>query len=230
MTSPSKVDVWISRLVPIASACLVALACFFVWRVSMLVYRVEQSVVAVSADVRQVTGTMARVASLVDRLTERIERLERKTEEAIGMDELEMALDEIKDVRESLSTAEEPFGPEVEKEIKYLLGHICWSGRQFEISGKYRSAFRSYLYLLAKYKVYRRTLKSAEDFIEKVATKSIIGHPYYVLLEDGKKMALGAFLKEALEKHRAGGEKPPPPGLPSKETDTQPAPPREDED
>ncbi len=229
MTAPGKVDVWISRLVPIVSACLLALACLLVWRVSMLVYRVEQSIVTVSADVRQVTGTMARVANLVDRLTERIERLERKTEEAIGTDELEMALDEIKDVRESLSTAEEPFGPEVEKEIRYLLGQIRWSGLKFEISGKYRSAFRSYLYLLAKYRAYRKTLRSADDFIEKVATKTITGHPYYVLLEDGKKMALGAFLKDALEKRRAAGEKPAPPGLPSKETDTQPASPRQDE-
>jgi len=222
MTSQNKLDVWISRLVPITSACLVALACFFVWRMSMLVYRLEQSVVAVSADVQRVTGTMARVADLVDRLTERIERLEKKVGDAVGMDELEMALDEIRDVRRGLYDVEEPVGPEVEREITHLLKHIESSGLRFEISGKYRSAFRSYLHLLAKYKVYRRTLRSAEDFIEKVATQSMIGHPYYVILEDGKKMALGAYLKDVLEKHRAALQKPVDPDA----RPVEPAPPR----
>ena len=228
MTSQGKVDVWISRLVPITSACLIALACFFVWRTSMLVYRLEQSVVAVSADLEQVTGTMARVAGVVDRLTERIERLEKKAGDAVGMDELDMALDEIRDVRRGLSDADEPFGPEVEKEITFLLRHIEWSGLRFEISGKYRSAFRSYLYLLAKFKVYRKTLRSADDFIDKVATRSMVGHPYYVILEDGRKMALGAFLKTALEKHRVGGEGPARPGLPANDTDAESLPPRKD--
>lgn len=205
----------------ILSACLIALACFLVWRISMAVYRLEQSIVSVGADVRQVTATGTRVSHLVDRLAERIERLEQKTEGAIGIDELESALDELKDVREGFSRAHEALGAEAEGEIRYLLEHIRRSGHQFALPGKFRSGFRAYVHLRAKFKLYRSTLTSAENFIQQVATRTVTGHPYYVKFDDGGKMALDAWLRKSLREYRAmHGESDKPDAAP-KQSDAQ---------
>jgi len=199
----AKTDVWISRAVLVLSACLIALACFLVWRISMVVYRLEQAVVSVGADVRQVTATGVRLSELVDRLADRVERLERKSEGAIGMDELESALDELKDLREGLARPREALSAEAEGEIRYLLRRIHGSGLQFALPGKFGSASRAYVHLTAKFQLYRSTLTSAEDFIRTVASQTVTGHPYYVKLEDGGKIALDAWLGEQLAEYRA---------------------------
>ena len=59
-----------------------------------------------------------------------------------------------------------------------------------------------YVQLYTKYKAYRKTLTSAEDFIDSAATRTIAGNTYYALMPDGSRKPLAEWLKEALEKDR----------------------------
>jgi hypothetical protein len=47
-------------------------------------------------------------------------------------------------------------------------------------------------------------LKSPEDFIEKVATKSIAGHSYNVVIDEKQTIALSEWLREELARYRGG--------------------------
>ena len=54
-----------------------------------------------------------------------------------------------------------------------------------------------------KHSLYRGKITSAEDFIAKIATATVMGRPYVVLLQDGAKRDLNEWLLEALREYRA---------------------------
>ncbi len=190
------VDTWLRRIVLGCIVVFVGMLCIFVWRLSMVVYRVE-------SDLQQVTSTAANISQQVNQVSERLEVLGKKTSEALRLDELENVLDEVAELR-SAEERSTPLAPKVEAEIDYLLSYIKDSGRQYEYSGKVRSARRFHLQLSGKYKMYRKTLTSAEDFIEKVATNTLAGNPYYIVDKD-QRQRLDGWLVEALRKYRASG-------------------------
>lgn len=210
MSNGTQVDRWMVRIVTLLGAALVAMSCYFVWRISMVAYRMEQAVVEISSDIRVVTGTAADLAVKIDELSNRVARLAEKSSDAIGLDELETALDGIAELRRGRDEPTSTIDPRTEGEIRYLLDTaILRSGKRFEWSGKSRSAAGAYAYFLAKYKLYEKTLTSAEDFVDKVATRTLTGRPYQVLV-DGRRQPLDQYLLEALGKRRQRGEEPQP--------------------
>jgi cell division protein FtsB len=206
MAATAQADAWLRRLPLALLSVLLALICLLLWRVASVVYRVEESVVAVSKDVQAVTAAAANISKHVDDLVERMTRLEEKTERAVGMDDLEAALDSLGNLRHEKLEGPVNLSPEGEKEIGCLLSQVRSSGLQFIESGKVRSSGYFYLHLYAKYRFYKSTIGSAEDFIAKVATESIAGHPYYVIGKDSKRVELGTWLKGALVKMREEGQ------------------------
>ncbi len=65
------------------------------------------------------------------------------------------------------------------------------------------SPLRFYAQVYAKYRIYRQTLTSAEDFIAKVTTTTIAGNKYYGVQKDGSRRELSDLLREELAKYRA---------------------------
>ena len=154
----------------------------------------------------RVARTATRILDQVDRVVDRVESLERRLDAVVSVDEVESILEEVAKLRSGAGAESLALKPEAEAEVKYLLRCVRRSGLTFEYSGKAHSATRFYLQLLAKHKAYEKTLTSAEDFIEKVATKTIAGNTYHVRIEDGGRQGLAAWLLEALRERRAGGE------------------------
>lgn len=193
MDKSSPADLWLVR-VPFLLACvLLALLCVSVLRLTMLVDRADRTLQAISEDVKQTAGTTARIARHVDRLEESVRQ-------ALPIDEAASLLDAAAAIREP---AEGGLTAAAEEEIRHLLSCLRRPELRFEYSGKEYSAGRFHLQLYAKYQAYRHTLASAEDFIAKIATETISGHPYHVL-EGGRKRPLDAWLRAQLDRHRAG--------------------------
>ena len=59
-----------------------------------------------------------------------------------------------------------------------------------------------YVALRTKYQLYMKGISSAEQFIDDLATKTVVGSPYRVVLEDGERRPLNEWLGEALESRR----------------------------
>jgi hypothetical protein len=192
MQESLRTDSLLVRVLLVLMCVLLALLCAAVWRLTALVDRADRTLAAISEDVKQTASTTARISRHVD-------RLEESARQALPISEAESLLDAAAAVR---GPAEGGLAPAAEEEIRHLLSCLRRPELRFEYSGGQHSAGRFYLQLCAKCQTYRRTLASAEDFIARVATQTITGHPYYVV-QDGEKRPLDAWLRAELEKHRS---------------------------
>lgn len=92
-----------------------------------------------------------------------------------------------------------------ENEINHLLGLIEQSGCEFFRNGTWYDAQRAQVHLRAKYDALaaNNQIKSAEDFIEKAASKSSMsGQPYQIRCGDGAVMSTNQWFNEALARYR----------------------------
>jgi hypothetical protein len=102
----------------------------------------------------------------------------------------------------------------VRTEIEYLLNYIETSGCSFYRNGSWYEGARARAHLRAKYDYLtaRQLIGTAEDFIDKAATKSSIsGKPYKIRCGDGVEVESGPWLRQSLAQYRASGQSAEPP-------------------
>lgn len=93
-------------------------------------------------------------------------------------------------------------------EIRYLLTYVEQSQVRFIRGGKEYSAQEAADHLRMKLSKAGGRVKTAEDFIQGIATKSYLtGQPYRVKLADGRERPTGAWLSEILTRHRQRAKK-----------------------
>jgi hypothetical protein len=98
--------------------------------------------------------------------------------------------------------------PNVHTEIEYLLQYIETSGCSFYRNGTWYDGTQARAHLRSKYDYFaeRQLIGTAEDFIDKAATKSSIsGKPYKIRCSDGAEVESGPWLHLVLARYRAGG-------------------------
>lgn len=96
--------------------------------------------------------------------------------------------------------------PNVHTEIDYLLQYIETSGCSFYRNGTWYDGTEARAHLRTKYDYMagRQLIGTAEDFIDKAATKSSIsGKPYKIRCSDGVEVASGPWLHLVLARYRA---------------------------
>jgi outer membrane murein-binding lipoprotein Lpp len=201
----SLLGTWLRNAALAVSVVLLGMSCYFVYRLSMIAYRVEQATVAVSSDVKTVTSTLATLSRDVSAMRDDIVRLKEKVQQSVPYEEVRHAIDEALAVGASLK-AESPVLPTAAaQEIGALLTSLMLSGCRAEVGGKQQSVLTLYARLYAKYKLRQNTLSSAEDFIEQVASESVLGRTYYLVQKDGNRVPLGAWMKDRLSQMRVQG-------------------------
>jgi Family of unknown function (DUF5329) len=110
--------------------------------------------------------------------------------------------------------------PSAQVEIDYLLAHVGASGCEFYRNGSWYDAARAQAHLRAKYDYLaaRNLVRSAEDFIDKAATKSSLsGQPYQIRCAGYAAVASSQWLRDALARYRdqTGGPPTAEPAAPS---------------
>lgn len=93
-------------------------------------------------------------------------------------------------------------------EINYLLGFIESSGCEFYRNGSWYDSKRARAHLRDKYEMLAATdqINTAEDFIEKAATKSgLSGRPYQVRCGGGEAVTSNQWLRDVLTRYRTYG-------------------------
>jgi len=93
---------------------------------------------------------------------------------------------------------------EAEREITYLINEVRDSGQTFVRNGTPYPAAEAADHLAMKYNRVKDHIATAEDFIEKVASKSsVTGQPYIIEGNDGSEVLANAWLHEELDRMRS---------------------------
>ncbi|MHC5056901.1 MAG: DUF5329 family protein [Planctomycetota bacterium] len=178
------------------------IACVFMVYLTFLVRRLTVTIEVMSEDLAQVMATTARVAEDVDRVEARIQTWYK----SFGGAKVAGAVDELARMARGLTGETVDRSAAASEEVAYLISQVRTSKAKFEYAGREQSGMSLYARLYAKYKAYGNAITSAEDFIDKVASKSITGKAYHVTEPGGEKVELGRWLRAKLAAKRAGGE------------------------
>ena len=194
---------WLCNAVLIALILLLAMCCYFVYRLSMVAYRVEESVVAVSDDVEDVASTVAILCRDVSAIREEIATLRTKAQDSIPYEEARHAIEEALALGAAAKADSSALSPTAEREISALLKSLTSSGCTAEVGGRKQSIFALHSRVYGRYKLKKNTLTSAEDFIDQVATATMLGKTYYLVDKSGERVQLRTWLTDRLEAIRA---------------------------
>lgn len=97
--------------------------------------------------------------------------------------------------------AERP--PKTEAEIEYLLQKVEKSGDRFIREGKEYGGKEAAAHLRQKLSAAGNRVKTAEDFIEGIASKSYLTRKPYFIAHDGQQLPAGEYFKRWLAERRA---------------------------
>jgi len=87
--------------------------------------------------------------------------------------------------------------------IEYLLAHVAQSGHTFVRNGQEHDSRAAAAHLRHKYEHLKADIVTPEDFIEKVASGSLLsGRPYLVRLPGGREAPVETWLRDVLKDHR----------------------------
>jgi methyl-accepting chemotaxis protein len=187
MVTSDPATKWLKRLVLLGALLLLCLLCALVVQLTLLMHRLEDTAVGVAAGANQVATAAANIAQRIDQLDGFAERL---------IDILPGASDAANPLSGTPTTKEA-------QEISYLLTRIGEPALRYEYGNDKRDATWVRTKLALKYELFRDSVKSAEDFIDKVATRTHEGDLYYVIDAPGQKNELGPWLREILQEYRA---------------------------
>ena len=193
-----RIRLWGTTILLVLLTVLTAFSALFLWRLSRVALEVEKALSTNAASIEQIARTGARISEQIDRIMNRLEALEDRLEEAIPNEEIESLIGELGHLKQGLSGESAVRSVTGEAAIETMLDRIGNSGLRFGYEEKEYSAFRFKTQLRIKYQTFKRTISSPEDFIEKVATKTINGHPYFVITENGEKQPLDGWLRADL--------------------------------
>ena len=181
---------------------LTVLACLLTWRAVRILMHIEETVALAGRDVQSLTHSVAEMGQSLEEITDRLVRMEEDAERATGLDDAQNALEVLGDVRKDKYTNPQRLSPEAEAEIKFLIERIRAAKAEFICGSKHLSPTYFSLHLWAKYRYFKKTLASADEFIEKAATETISGYKYRVAFADGTSVDLATWLRQQLMEHR----------------------------
>ena len=121
---------------------------------------------------------------------------------SIPLDEAKSALDSALEIGASIAADSSSLDARTTNEIETLLKSLLVSRMRYEDSGKQRSAAYLYVKLYARYRMLSRTLTSTEDFLERVATRDMLGRTLYLVSRDGQRQRVRDHLSQVLVRIR----------------------------
>ena len=201
---------WLVNLVLVFVAGVLGFSMYFVWRLGRLTYSIQEAVVAISDDVKEVSGTAAQISGDVREIRQELGEVKERVSESVPVNELSSVVDAVLEVGESIKAGSVALDAQAEREIRYLLGALLLSKMKYDLRGEHRPISYLYATLWGKYRTLRGTLVSAEDFVERAATKSYLGRPYYIVDKEGNRRALKEWMLETLQAHRGLRDAPTP--------------------
>lgn len=201
----SRTSVFLQQVIQWLTLVLLIVACVLLVYMTTTVGRLNHLLDRISDDLAQSLATTARLSRQVDDVSARVESFGGKLKDAAKLDEVESALAEVASIRSSqreVGGKGVTLDADAMAEIRHLVACVARCDGRFEADGKSYSPRRLHMQLLAKRKVYEGSLASTEDFIERVAARTMTGKDYFVVLKDGTRKSVREWLGEALREYR----------------------------
>ncbi|HHJ18058.1 MAG TPA: hypothetical protein ENJ80_15355 [Gammaproteobacteria bacterium] len=105
--------------------------------------------------------------------------------------------------------------PRLEQTVQYLLDYVSGSGLRFIRNSKAHNGPEAAEHMKNKYEHFRDEITTAEDFIDRAASKSLVtGRPYLVIMENGTTVPTRDWLTGALADYRKQYQRAPSVGRP----------------
>jgi hypothetical protein len=186
---------------------LLIVACVLLVYTTATVRRLNILLDAISNDLAESLATTARLSRQVDDISVRVESFGGKLKDAVKLDEVESVLAQVASIGSGRGEAGGKvvtLDARAAAEIGHLVSRVAQCDGRFEADGKSYSRRRFHLQLLAKRKAYEGSIASAEDFIERVAARTVTGKDYFVVLEDGTRKSVREWLGGELTEYREG--------------------------
>jgi hypothetical protein len=100
----------------------------------------------------------------------------------------------------SLAMAADDISTQEKEKIEYLVSHIeSMKDATFVRNGKEYDARTAALFLRGKWQTNKDKVRTAEDFIESIASRSsTTGKPYSIRMKNGKEIECGDYLRKTL--------------------------------
>lgn len=93
--------------------------------------------------------------------------------------------------------------PRLEQTVQYLLDYVSGSGLTFIRNSKEHNGPEAAEHMKNKYEHFKDKIETAEDFIDRAASKSLItGRPYRVIMENGTTVPTRDWLTGVLAEYR----------------------------
>jgi len=194
-------DKWLKTISLCLAVLLLCLLCLVAWQL----LRIGESVLRISLSVNQVASSVAKVAEQVGHLGDRLDVIEKAATTLADPKQIAEKVSYATQVMAEKTVAAPPMDERTQDEISHLLVCIGDEEHSYEYEGKRRTAAWVYLKLSGKCALSRPAIASAEDFIDKVASETLKGETYYIILDQGEKKPLGPWLREMLAQYRAQG-------------------------
>lgn len=91
----------------------------------------------------------------------------------------------------------------IDKTVLYLISHVSESGLTFIRNSDRYTSDEAAEHMNNKYRHFREDIKTAEEFIELCASRSLLsGKPYIVINEQGEQVRTSEWLQAALGDYR----------------------------
>ena len=92
----------------------------------------------------------------------------------------------------------------VDSTVRHLIRHVSESGLIFIRNAEKHTSMQAAEHMNKKYRHFRQDIETAEDFIERCASRSLLsGKPYLVINEQGEQIRTSKWLKAELLNYRS---------------------------
>ncbi|MCC5845972.1 MAG: DUF5329 family protein [Verrucomicrobia bacterium] len=164
------------------------------WRSGQLVGELHGTLVAISEDLKDVSTVAGTISRDVETLRTQVEEIREKVDDVVPREQLQGTIADAQRIRDGLGRSDGSLPAEEQEHIEALLRRLAASDLRYESRRGLLPVEILWGRIQTRYLSMRNTLTSAEEFIDVVATRSMLGVEYRVTEADGGSLTLREWM------------------------------------
>lgn len=159
-----------------------------------MVGELHGTLVAISEDLKDVSTVAGTISRDVETLRTQVEEIREKVDDVVPREQLQGTIADAQRIRDGLGRSDGSLPAEEQEHIEALLRRLAASDLRYESRRGLLPVEILWGRIQTRYLSMRNTLTSAEEFIDVVATRSMLGVEYRVTEADGGSLTLREWM------------------------------------